>query len=321
MDKVFFKILSSESDLDFETNLETFLPKLLLKLGTSEDLTRKKIMEILVHVNKRIRSRPDVRLPFNDLISIFNDSALNNLSFVTNFSLIYIKLAFPRLSSNEKAEQLGKVLKCIEGKSVAHQDSILSLIVGGLRYLELKPNDPVNKEKFGFSDSPKLRKQFLDYLFYFLLLPYATNKQPLANTASNTAAPATSPVQEIPACLSEAIYKRFKTDVNLEDGDELERTKIGILKFLAMNIYECDELIFHFIVSTSDTRYAVVEMAELHVKRIAGGCDLNEAGIVSRFFQIFLGDNKAMPIKKASSDADVVQPSNTRIRLKVCKAA
>ena len=100
-------------------------------------------MEILVHVNKRIKSRPDVQLPLETLLVIFNDSAKANLSFVTvnflvlfwlflnllnrfsnkNFSLIYIKLAFPRLPDNKKADMLGKILLCLEGKSLAHQDS------------------------------------------------------------------------------------------------------------------------------------------------------------------------------------------------------
>jgi hypothetical protein len=43
LEKVFFKILSSESDLDFELNLATFLPKLLLKLGSTEEVIRKKV--------------------------------------------------------------------------------------------------------------------------------------------------------------------------------------------------------------------------------------------------------------------------------------
>lgn len=111
--------------------------------------------------------------------------------------------------------------------------------------------------------------------------------------------------------------KRFKTDVDLENGDELEKIKIGILKFLALNIYDCEDILFHYIISTSDTRYAVVEMAELHIKRIVGGVDLNSQVIVSKFFQIFLGDVKSMPLKKPANDADVTQPANTRIRLKV----
>ena len=183
-----------------------------------------------------------------------------------------------------------------------------------LRFLELKPNDEANKLKYGFTNSFKLRKHFLDYMFYFLLLPYAANK-PVAAASSSQPTVAAQP--ETPACMSESIYKRFKLDINMENGDELERLKIGILKFLALNIYNCDELLFHFIISTSDTRYSVVENAELHLKRIVGGVDLNEPQVVQKFFHIFLGDNKSMPLRKASVDADVIQPANTRIRLKL----
>ena len=43
LDKVFFKILASETDIDFEDNLKTFLPKLILKLATNEEIVRKKV--------------------------------------------------------------------------------------------------------------------------------------------------------------------------------------------------------------------------------------------------------------------------------------
>jgi hypothetical protein len=43
LDKVFFKILASETDFDFEENLAIFLPKLLLKLATNEEIVRKKV--------------------------------------------------------------------------------------------------------------------------------------------------------------------------------------------------------------------------------------------------------------------------------------
>ena len=103
LDKVFFKILASETDLDFEENLRVFLPKLLLKLTSNEDIVRKKvsllftlprfailfnrkfttskIMEILVHVNKRIKSRPNVQLPLENLLNMFNDTNLSKSSF------------------------------------------------------------------------------------------------------------------------------------------------------------------------------------------------------------------------------------------------
>jgi hypothetical protein len=67
------------------------------------------------------------------------------------------------------------------------------------------------------------------------LLPYASNKQAVANQASATGAQqqetttaataAVNPAPETPACMSESIYKRFKADLNLENGDELEKVK------------------------------------------------------------------------------------------------
>ncbi len=89
--------------------------------------------------------------------------------------------------------------------------------------------------------------------------------------------------------------------------------KIGILKFLAYNIYNCEEILFHFIVSTSDTRYTVVQASELHIKRIVGSVDLNEPSIVNRFYQLFLGDK----VLKKQSLVTNIEPANTRIRLKL----
>jgi proteasome component ECM29 len=206
--------------------------------------------------------------------------------------------------------------------------------------LELKQNDNSNKLKYGLNNSPKLRKYFLDYLFYFLLLPYASQNKP-ANTATSTpmttlppltgnsaedtnilaqaaAAASISQAQtnDVPACMSENIYKRFKNDFNLENGDEIEQLKIGILKFLSFNIYDCEEFLFHFIVSTSDTRYAVVQVAEIHIKRIVGSVDLNDPNIVSRFVKLFMGDRSNVP-QTTKPTSNSIEPANTRIRLKL----
>ncbi|RNA28281.1 proteasome-associated ECM29 -like protein [Brachionus plicatilis] len=307
LDKLFFKILASESDLDFEDNLRIYLPKLLLKLTSNEEIVRKKIMEILVHINKRIKSRPDVQLPLDDLLEKFNNPELSCLTFFANFSLIYIKMSFPRLSDSNKAIMVEKLMKSLEGKSQSHQDSIFSLIVDGIRFLDLKPNDSKCKEKFGFIESDKLRKQFLDYLLNYLLLPYNQNK-----STSSSNVPAQS---EIPACMSDSIYKRFKNDVNMDNGDEIEKFKIGILRFLSFNIFEPDEVLFHFIISTSDTRYSVVQIAEIHIKRIVNSVELNDQRIVDRFFGFFLGHK--VSFQQSVPDSNKIEPANTRIRLKL----
>jgi proteasome component ECM29 len=83
LDKLFFKILASDTDLDFEENLGIYLPKLVSKLSTNEELIRKKVMEILVHINKRVKNRPNVQLPIQEFLNQFNNPSNQNQSFVT----------------------------------------------------------------------------------------------------------------------------------------------------------------------------------------------------------------------------------------------
>ena len=161
---------------------------------------------------------------------------------------------------------------------------MLSLVVDGLKCLDLNINDSSNTTKYGLENIPKIRKYFLDYLFNYLLLPYESLSGKPTTTASNSSQPQelanlvpgaeanNSNNNEFPACMSEKVYKQFKTDVNLQDVDELEQvirikllnhllkafffqSKCAILKFLSLNIYKNEDVVFHFIIATSDTRY------------------------------------------------------------------
>jgi proteasome component ECM29 len=80
-------------------------------------------MEIFVHINKRIKSRPNVQLPLDELLSMFNDPAYTNMAFFANFSLIYIKHGFPRLDNKNKAIMIERLLNSLEGKSNPHMDA------------------------------------------------------------------------------------------------------------------------------------------------------------------------------------------------------
>jgi hypothetical protein len=98
----------------------------------------------------------------------------------------------------------------------------LSLVVDGLKHLELNINDSINLTKYGLENNLKIRKYFLDYLFNYLLLPYESPAGK-PTTASAQATEATTTTSEIPSCMSEKVYKQFKNDVNLQDIEELEQ--------------------------------------------------------------------------------------------------
>lgn len=54
-------------------------------------------MEILSHINKRVKHRPEISLPMLDLWKIYTESA--STSIVRNFCIVYIEMAFERLPS------------------------------------------------------------------------------------------------------------------------------------------------------------------------------------------------------------------------------
>jgi proteasome component ECM29 len=76
-------------------------------------------MELLVHINKRIKNNPRIQLPVEALLLQYQDPAAT--SFVINFTIIYIKMGFPRLSLERQMELVPSVLAGIEAKPTMHQ--------------------------------------------------------------------------------------------------------------------------------------------------------------------------------------------------------
>lgn len=54
-------------------------------------------MEILSHINKRVKHRPEISLPMLDLWRIYAESSSSTI--VRNFCIVYIEMAFERLPS------------------------------------------------------------------------------------------------------------------------------------------------------------------------------------------------------------------------------
>lgn len=76
-------------------------------------------MEVLTHVNKRLKSRPLVQLPVDGLLQQYLET---ESTFLHNFSIIYITMGFPRLGQDEQTKLAPLVLNCLEGKPENHQD-------------------------------------------------------------------------------------------------------------------------------------------------------------------------------------------------------
>ena len=63
------------------------------------------VLELLSHVNKRIKGHNDIKLPLLPLLELYNQNAGQPL--VYNFSLVYMEMACERATAEERCAAVG----------------------------------------------------------------------------------------------------------------------------------------------------------------------------------------------------------------------
>jgi len=165
-----------ETDEQFEQNVNKFLCPVLLKIQSRNEQVRKKVMEILTHVNKRLNSRRDVKIDLTSLLKNYEESSN---SFLTNFAIIYITIGFPRLAFEEQIKLFPLILKCIKNKPEPHQNKLLMLMLPllGQSEVEKMNEEQFNQQKEAIKDRPNAKEMLLSVLLDILLLPYGHSNQ------------------------------------------------------------------------------------------------------------------------------------------------
>ena len=145
LERVFMRLATAETDQQLQDNINKFLSPVLLKLNSQNEGVRKKVMELLVHINKRIKNNANIQLPGESLLLQYQDPA--STSFVINFTIIYLRMGFPRLSLERQAELVPMVLAGLESKPSSHQDSLLLMIMPVMgEVARLAPTQPERKK-------------------------------------------------------------------------------------------------------------------------------------------------------------------------------
>ncbi|CAG9835676.1 unnamed protein product [Diabrotica balteata] len=307
LERVFLRLGSAETDEQLQNILCKFLPPVLLKLSSQQEGVRKKVMELLIHVNRRLKSRPQVQLPIEALLTQYQDPSAT--SFVTNFTIIYLKTGFPRLTLDKQIELVPIVINALDNKPQSHIDGLLLLIVPLLGKVKI-PTEPEKKLNFfGLNERPHIRIQLLEILLDMILLPYSA-LSPQAVDNENQSNNVTLPV---PPCMSETSYKRVTSTTMKPEA--LEEIKLGIVKFLGQGIFSNEEILAHLVVAASDTRFSVANLADTELKRVIGSVDWSLPQTSLPLYDLFSGTilKSVKPELKKTS-------ANTRIRLKLLTA-
>lgn len=82
---------------------------------------RKKILELLGDITRRLKRQPNIQVPVNELFVAYN--APEYSVYLSNFSHIYIRLGFPRLPPSEQICLLPVLFASLsENKPVVQRD-------------------------------------------------------------------------------------------------------------------------------------------------------------------------------------------------------
>jgi len=306
LERVFLRLGHAETDDQLQEAVSKFLPPILLKLTSQNEGVRKKVMELLVHINKRIKNNNNIQLPLEALLLQYQDPAAT--SFVINFTIIYIKMGFPRLPVEKQVELIPSVLSSIEAKPTMHQDSLLLMIMPVLGELAKNPPGDADKRKslLGLCEKPAVAKVLYSFMFDFMLLPYGSHPSLKAPDAKES---------QVPAGLSDYGWKRVSGDAP-QPAEKVETTKTGIIKFIGAGLLPEMEVAIHILVGAADTRHGVTSASDTESRKLAGAIDWNDPELVRKLYSLFLGTLvlKDRPTVKPEHKR---QPANTRIRLKL----
>ncbi|XP_059409867.1 proteasome adapter and scaffold protein ECM29-like isoform X1 [Carassius carassius] len=321
LERVFLRLGHAETDEQLQDIISKFLPPVLLKLSSVQEGVRKKVMELLVHLNKRIKSRPKIQLPVETLLVQYQDPAA--ASFVTNFTIIYIKMGYPRLEVSKQCELAPTLLTAMEGKPQPQQDSLMHLLIPTLFHMKY-PSEPSKASPFVLTERPKTVQLLLEFMLDVLLMPYGfvLNEPPSRPAPSSpqggsgAGAASAQGLPQPPPGMSVYAVKRIIGEAQWSP-EQLEQCKLGIVKFIEAEQVPEVETVIHLVVASSDTRHSVATAADLELKSKQSIIDWNNPLIINKMYKVYLGD---IPLK--TKNATVKQelkhePVSTRVKMKI----
>uniref|UniRef100_A0A8U7P1K2 Ecm29 proteasome adaptor and scaffold n=1 Tax=Corvus moneduloides TaxID=1196302 RepID=A0A8U7P1K2_CORMO len=322
-ERVFLRLGHAETDEQLQNIISKFLPPVLLKLSSTQEGVRKKVMELLVHLNKRIKSRPKIQLPVETLLVQYQDPSA--VSFVTNFTIIYVKMGYPRLPVEKQCELAPTLLTAMEGKPQPQQDSLMHLLIPTLFHMKY-PAEPLKAaaSPFNLAEKPKTVQLLLDFMLDVLLMPYgfvlneSQSRQNVPSAQGSSSSSVGGPgIPQPPPGMSFYAAKRVIGD-SPWTPELLEQCKLGIVKFIEAEQVPELEAVIHLVVASSDTRHSVATAADLELKSKQSLIDWNNPAIISKMYKVYLGD---IPLK--TKEGSVLKPEmkresvSTRVKLKI----
>ncbi|KAF9969044.1 hypothetical protein BGZ73_008786, partial [Actinomortierella ambigua] len=295
LNNVELRFALAETDAQLEKTLATFLCPVLLKLASDQEATRNKVIGILTHVNKRIRPKPDIKLPLQGLLQQFAD---NQSVLVKNFSLMYIEMGFQRITHEEKKGYMPQLIKGVSKRPAAQQVTLLHILLPILSNIKHYAEDGSPSDPYDFIANPLdalvLLSRFLDVILYRPPAAVSSPSTSVASTVGTDSSPVSSIQPIVPSGMSPHAVKFVTYDGKAAwaNSSGLKDIKVWRERNDALLDYiEC----LRYCVASGDIYNESSTLGEDGLRRIKQP-DLEQKDVVDQLFELYQGTNKGTPI-------------------------
>lgn len=279
-------------DSKLEPLLSKLLPLTISSLSSNSSSVRNKVLEILSHVNKRVKHQADIGLPLLDLWKLYTDS--NATPMVRNFCIVYIEMAFERVNIKEKENMAPMLLASISKLPQQHQEIILRIATKVIGECHASQVDDDVAAKYRLVNGSQETELLLEFWLHTLLY------QPPHQCGG------------CPPGLSIMQTNRVTGKLPLKI-DVLLTRKLGILNVIeAMDLVP--ELVYPLYLAASvDSQEPVAKRGEELVKKKTSITNLDSSKLINRLFLLFNGSSAAENLPPEST----VTPVNNALKAKL----
>ncbi|GAB2277082.1 hypothetical protein Dimus_011791 [Dionaea muscipula] len=281
-------------DSKLEALLSKLLPVTISSLSSQSLAVRNKVLEILSHVNKRVKHEPKIGLPLLDLWSMYID--VHSVPMVRNFCIVYIEMAFERSDLTLKKNMAPKVLADISKLPHQHQDIFLRISMKVISEYHTSKIDDEVAGKYKLMKDSRDVEIFLEFCLHTIL--YQQSSQGGAGAAC--------------AGLSTVQSDRV-TGKQILTNEALLKRKLGILTVVDSMELSAEAVYPIYLAASIDSQEAVAKRGEELLKKKGSAADLDNPTLIKLLFALFNGsavnDNIAPEVR--------VVPVNSALRARI----
>ncbi|XP_011080457.1 proteasome-associated protein ECM29 homolog [Sesamum indicum] len=279
-------------DSKLQDLLAKILPISIAALSSASTSLRNKVIEILSHVNKRVKHQLEITLPLSELWKLYVESSAAPM--VRNFCIVYVEMAIDRVHQEEKQLMAPMFLTSISKLPSQHQDILLRITAKVIGECHASQVSDEVLEKYRILVGSKDWEIFLEFCLHTILY------QPSSQSGGR------------PAGLSTVQCERV-TGKHPVTSDMLRNRKSGMLNVIGA-LELPSELVYPiYIAACADSHEYVIKKGEELLKKNASGVNLDDLNLISRLFLLFNGTAGSDNIAPESK----VNPGNLALRLRL----